>query len=136
MCLIYNRKLSNTNDFTRTSMYMSIACYWEIASGLFVLFLPVVPKFVSDLKKNYSFRTLSSKASKKPSSAFSDGGHEAASGGRGRNKSFNHITYTEKGSEEKFTMTDLTEVSVSVKSDYAEEDPNSLEMAATRREVV
>ena len=51
MCLYYNARQMNSNDFTYDSAYMAIACYGEIASGMFVLFLPMLPRFFTHMKE-------------------------------------------------------------------------------------
>ncbi|KAJ4350350.1 uncharacterized protein N0V89_008971 [Didymosphaeria variabile] len=109
MCLYYNDKQMHSTDFTRDSMYMSIACYGEIASGMFVLFLPVVPKFFTHLKTASSFSRLSTKRTL----ASSDGGNIASRGGGvAKKKSLFHISYTQKESDEKLVVNVTSTVSV------------------------
>lgn len=114
MCLYYNDRQMRSTDFTRDSMYMSIACYGEVASGMFVLFLPVVPKFFTHLKTASSFSQLSNK----PTLVSKDAGHGASRGGsKPRKKSLFHISYTQKESEEKLAINVTS--TVSVKSEMA-----------------
>ncbi|KAL5376014.1 hypothetical protein DPSP01_010746 [Paraphaeosphaeria sporulosa] len=98
MCLYYNDKQMHSTDFTRDSMYMSIACYGEIASGMFVMFLPVVPKFFTHLKTASSFSLLSNKRTLVSEDAGTRGGVEQ------KKKSLFHISYTQKESEEKLGL--------------------------------
>lgn len=98
-------------DFTRDSMYMSIACYGEIASGMFVLFLPVVPKFFTHLKTASSFSMLSNRRSQR-GTLLSEAHGAGRAAERGRKKSFFHISYTEKESEEALAINVVSTVSV------------------------
>lgn len=97
-----------SHDFIRDSMYMSIACYGEIASGMFVLFLPVVPKFFTHLKTASSFSLLSNKRTL----VSSNGGAGASRAEAGRKKSLFHISYTQKDSEERLAINVTSSVSV------------------------
>ncbi|KAL1591988.1 hypothetical protein SLS60_011580 [Paraconiothyrium brasiliense] len=109
MCLFYNDKQMHSTDFTRDSWYMSIACYGEIASGMFVLFLPVVPKFFTHLKTASSFSLLSNKRTL----VSSDDGHVVSRGGGvAKKKSLFHISYTQKESAEKLVVNVTSTVSV------------------------
>ena len=116
MCLYYNNLQMHSSDFTRVSMYMSIACYGEIASGMFVLFLPVVPKFFAHLKEASSFSLLSGKRSQRGTLASGEQLRKAGRRGdeEGRKKSLWHISYTQggKGSEERLKINVVSEVSV------------------------
>ncbi|KAF2643651.1 hypothetical protein P280DRAFT_546572 [Massarina eburnea CBS 473.64] len=105
MCLYYNGKQLNSADFPHDSAYMSIACYGEIASGMFVLFLPMLPRFFTHIKEVTT--TFTSTARGKPPKiglAFSDVGADDRNSGAGREvqrkKSLWHISYTERGSDE------------------------------------
>lgn len=107
MCLYYNDKQMHSNDFTRDSAYMSIACYGEISSGMFVLFLPVLPRFFTHLKEVSS---LSSSVHRRAPSAleFSDVGPaggpnppKADPRDRDRKQSLWHISYTQRTSEDR-----------------------------------
>jgi len=100
MCLVYNDRQLRGYDFVRDSMYMSIACYGEVASGMFVLFLPVVPKFFSHLRLSSSLSSFSHRHRKQPSAlSFSDVG--LASRAEGKKRSLFHISYTQgEGSAE------------------------------------
>ncbi|KAF2119433.1 hypothetical protein BDV96DRAFT_642458 [Lophiotrema nucula] len=53
LCLYYNSLMMHSNDFTYSAALMSLACYGEIASGMFVLFLPVLPRFFSWAKQKW-----------------------------------------------------------------------------------
>jgi hypothetical protein len=114
MCLYYNDKQMRSTDFTRDSMYMSIACYGEIASGMFVLFLPVVPKFFTHLKTASSFYLISNKRTL----VEEDAGGASRSRGDVKRKSLFHISYTQKESEEKLAISVTS--TVIVKSELAQ----------------
>lgn len=117
MCLYYNNKLMHSNDITHDSMYMSIACYGEIASGMFVLFLPVVPKFLTHLKTASGFSLLSNKRTY----VSQDAGQGASKGGvDAKKKSLFHISYTQKESQEKLGLSINVTNTVSVKREVAE----------------
>lgn len=133
MCLYYNDKQMHSTDFTRDSMYMSIACYGEIASGMFVLFLPVVPKFFTHLKTASSFSLLSNKRTL----ASSDGGPMASRGGAAaRKKSLFHISYTQKESDDKLAINVTSTVSVRSDTMEASGGESEIEMTRTGRDVV
>ncbi|PVH95898.1 hypothetical protein DM02DRAFT_136855 [Periconia macrospinosa] len=114
MCLWYNTLSLQGHDFAHTSAYMTIACHGEIASGMFVLFLPMLPRFFTHVKENTTLfstsRTNLNRRSKKQSQSteveFSDvtgsrlqrdyEAAQAADAGRvGRKKSLWHISYSE-----------------------------------------
>lgn len=103
MCLYYNK---HSSDFTHDSALMGIACYGEIASGMFVLFLPVVPRFFTHVREHTFF---SSSANLRAPSAleFSDIGVTSKQGAangdarqRERKQSQWHISYTHRNSED------------------------------------
>ena len=123
MCLYYNDHQMNSTDFTRDSMYMTIACYGEIASGMFVLFLPVVPKFFAHLKSSPSFTLLSNKRSQRGTVISSVQG-DATPGER--KKSLFHISYTQKESEEKLQINVVN--TVSVRSEVADHFGNDIDI--------
>ncbi|KAF2264979.1 hypothetical protein CC78DRAFT_616364 [Lojkania enalia] len=58
-CLYYNTlQVVDSHDFLHNSALMSLACYGEIASGMFVLFLPVLPRFFSWFKTRPAWTRL------------------------------------------------------------------------------
>jgi hypothetical protein len=57
MCLTYSSRSVHTTDFSYDSWLMWAACYGEICSGMFVLLLPVLPRFVMHLRDS-SFATF------------------------------------------------------------------------------
>ncbi|KAJ4299437.1 hypothetical protein N0V90_004682 [Kalmusia sp. IMI 367209] len=122
MCLYYNDKQMHSTDFTRDSMYMSIACYGEIASGMFVLFLPVVPKFFTHLKTQTGFSSFS----RHRTLVSSDGGH-GGSRAEAKKKSLFHISYTQKESEERLAINVTS--TVSVRSEQLSGREEDIEMA-------
>lgn len=63
MCLYYNHLEMQGKDFVHDSALMSLACYGEIVSGMFVLFLPVLPRFFSQVKLSVSHLSKESKSS-------------------------------------------------------------------------
>ena len=116
----------NFADFTRDSMYMSIACYGEIASGMFVLFLPVVPPFFTHLKSASSFSILSIKRSKSGTLTSGASREEKTKSGK---KSLFHISYTQGENEESEERLAINVVStVSVKSETVGERVGDIEM--------
>ena len=123
MCLYYNDRQMKSIDFTRDSMYMSIACYGEIASGMFVLFLPVVPKFFTHIKTASSFSLLSHKRSPRGTAISSVQGDVLAGE---RKKSLFHISYTQKDSEERLQINVVN--TVSVRSEMAGQFAEDIEM--------
>ena len=94
MCLYYNMEM-HTTDFVHDSAMMSLACFGEIASGMFVLFLPVLPRFFTYLrerKPSLSHRRAPSKLE------FSDIGIK--NGGPEKNdRSLWHISWTQPATE-------------------------------------
>ncbi|CAI6334198.1 unnamed protein product [Periconia digitata] len=123
MCLYYNALSMQGHDFAHSSAYMSIACHGEIASGMFVLFLPMLPRFFTHIKENASVFTHTTRGAtqKRAASAleFSDisaanggsrvekdvvmagrGDAGGGSGGNGRKGSLWHISYTERNGSE------------------------------------
>ncbi|KAH7130508.1 hypothetical protein B0J11DRAFT_504287 [Dendryphion nanum] len=54
LCLYYNYLEMEGGDFVHDSALMALACYGEIVSGMFVLFLPVLPRFYSHVKQSVS----------------------------------------------------------------------------------
>ncbi|KAF1950542.1 hypothetical protein CC80DRAFT_554296 [Byssothecium circinans] len=112
MCLYYNAKQKNGHDFTYHSAYMAIACYGEIASGMFVLFLPMLPRFFTHMKEIASTFTSTAQRKQNNGLEFSDigarshasrGGHWAdatAVRDPGRTHSLWHVSYSERGSNE------------------------------------
>lgn len=127
MCLYYNDLQMHSTDFTRDSMYMSIACYGEIASGMFVLFLPVVPKFFTHLKTASSFSLLSNRRSQRGTLVSSEQGNVGE-----RKKSLWHISYTQRVSEERLKINVVSEVSV--RSEWRAEEEGELEERGQARE--
>lgn len=117
----------HSTDFTRDSMYMSIACYGEIASGMFVLFLPVVPKFFTHLKTASSFSLLSNRRSQRGTLVSSEQGNVGE-----RKKSLWHISYTQRVSEERLKINVVSEVSV--RSEWRAEEEGELEERGQARE--
>ncbi|ORY14092.1 hypothetical protein BCR34DRAFT_599501 [Clohesyomyces aquaticus] len=104
MCLYYNYREKHSADLTYAAALMSMACYGEIASGMFVLFLPVLPRFFKHLKMKplfpSLFRSRGTSGSGKGSEEldFVDvgvAGGEAGGGvRRGHGRSVWHISYS------------------------------------------
>ncbi|KAF2732862.1 hypothetical protein EJ04DRAFT_607044 [Polyplosphaeria fusca] len=106
LCLYYNNMTMHGIDIVHSSALMSLACYGEMASGIFVLFLPVLPRFLSWLKQKPLLPTYLSRDRARASSRldFSDiGVVERDEDHNGR--SLWHISYSqhngEIGSEQK-----------------------------------
>ena len=83
--------MMHSNDFTYSAALMSLACYGEIASGMFVLFLPVLPRLFSWAKQK-----MNSSFHRRPSTSldFSDIGIDEKIEDRSA-KSMWHISWIE-----------------------------------------
>ncbi|KAF2186225.1 hypothetical protein K469DRAFT_573671 [Zopfia rhizophila CBS 207.26] len=86
LCLYYNKLEMHSTDIVYDSSLMGLACYAEIASGMFVLFLPVLPKFFSFIKENPMF----------PSPRHGSRTEIMETTDK-RGRSWNHISYSEAG---------------------------------------
>ncbi|KAF2475353.1 uncharacterized protein BDR25DRAFT_340140 [Lindgomyces ingoldianus] len=94
MCLYYNNKEKKGVDLTYNAALMSMACYGEIVSGMFVLFLPVLPRFFSHIKVKPLFPSLFRSNTRSGNSQDLDFVDVGVGAKRGR--SVWHISYTQK----------------------------------------
>ncbi|KAF2654702.1 hypothetical protein K491DRAFT_716947 [Lophiostoma macrostomum CBS 122681] len=96
LCLIFNVRMMNSSDFVFDAAIMGLACYGEITSGFFVLFLPVVLRFCSHIEKRFQQQ----KRARAPSRLdFADIGVDGMGSDTEERyeKSLWHISYTQKG---------------------------------------
>jgi hypothetical protein len=94
LCLIYNVRMMHSSDFVFDATIMGLACYGEITSGFFVLFLPVVPRFFSYTRKR--FQRQKRTASRLDFADIGVDGHGDTSQEK-YEKSLWHISYTQDG---------------------------------------
>ncbi|KAF2682919.1 hypothetical protein K458DRAFT_48075 [Lentithecium fluviatile CBS 122367] len=102
VCLVYSSKTVHTKDFAYDSSLMWAACYGEIASGMFVLLLPVLPRFFMHLRdaRFASFLTGSRGVSEIQSSNVGPASGKTVTKSGQRKNSLWHVSYTERNSEE------------------------------------
>lgn len=108
LCVVYNTKMIYYPDFVYNSAIMSLACHGEITSGLFVLFVSIVPRLIKHIKARLQNTSLFKPKQRAPSRLeFSDigvpGEMNEKRGERilhiQQEKSLWHISYTQKGGE-------------------------------------
>lgn len=63
ICVYYSSRMLSGEDFIYDSAFMTASCYGEVASGMFVLFLPVLPRFFTHLKTVSTFNSSLRRAS-------------------------------------------------------------------------
>jgi hypothetical protein len=107
MCLFYSGKALHTTDFAYDSALMWAACYGEISSGMFVLLLPVLPRFVMHLRDSSFATFLSSSRGVTEIEPSRIGPASARSGTKEpqRKHSLWHVSYTEHNSDEDMVLT-------------------------------
>ena len=109
MCLYYSSMMITAKDFTYNSALMTAACYGEIASGMFVLFIPILPRFFTHLKTVSTFGSSArrSVAPRPPSPLeFTDTSTRGTKHSRQRDRrhSLWHVSYTQGESAERLSV--------------------------------
>ncbi|KAF2006026.1 hypothetical protein P154DRAFT_615943 [Amniculicola lignicola CBS 123094] len=116
LCLYYTWRELHAADFVHDIAIMTLACYGELSSAMFVLFLPVLPRFFSHLKaKHTSYKSSRSstrldfadigvdgKGGPSPCAFYAKGkewGRKGSVAGE-KVKSLWHISYTQRGGDD------------------------------------
>ena len=111
MCLTYSGKSVHSKDFAYNSSLMWLACYGEISSGMFVLLLPVLPRFVMHLRDSSfaTFLTGTRCVTEIEPSHVVRASRRTDTKEMPRKQSLWHVSYTEKNGDEEMDM-ELTAV--------------------------
>jgi hypothetical protein len=116
MCLHYSSASVHTKDFAYDSSLMWAACYGEVASGMFVLLLPVLPLFLMHLRDSSfgTFLTGSRYVTEIEPSHIPPASGKTATRELYRKPSLWHVSYTERGSEEDMVRNAMSPVGANV----------------------